>query len=48
MRGRMARQAAMFYAIQDEQFVPSDHPLRGIKKLVDAELVRLNERFNAA
>lgn len=48
MRGRKNRQSAMFYAIQTEHFVPADHPLRPIKKMVDAELLRLNDRFNAA
>lgn len=37
----------MFYAIQTEHFVPADHPLRPIKKMVNAELARLNDRLNA-
>lgn len=48
MRGRKDRQKAMFYAIDIENFVPANHPLRGIKKLADDELARLNSRFNAA
>jgi transposase len=38
----------MFYAIDLNAMVPDNHPLRAIKKLADAELVRLNDRFNAA
>lgn len=48
MRGRKNRQAAMFYAFNLEQMVPANHPLRPIKKMVDAELARLNDRFNQA
>jgi len=45
MRGRVDRQQAMWFTIQPEDFVPADHPLRAIKKLVDAELVRLEPVF---
>jgi transposase len=38
----------MFYAIDVDKMVPDNHPLRPFKKLVDAELVRLGPRFNAA
>lgn len=48
MRGRKNRQQAMFYSINVERLVPANHPLRSIKKLVDAELARLSERFSAA
>jgi len=48
MRGRKSSQKAMFYAIDLDRMVPDNHPLRPFKKLVDAELVRLGPRFNAA
>ena len=48
MRGRKSRQSAMFYAIDLDKMVPENHPLRAIKKMADAELVRLNDRFNKA
>ena len=38
----------MFYAFNIETKVRPDHPLRAIKQMALAELVRLNDRFNAA
>lgn len=48
MRGRKNRQSAMFYAIDMNRYVAPNHPLRAIKRMVDAELARLSDRFNAA
>lgn len=38
----------MFYAINLEDRVRADHPLRAIKKLADAELARMGHLFNKA
>lgn len=46
MRGRVNRQSALFYAINIEQLVPSDHPLRAIKIMADEELARLSKRID--
>ena len=48
MRGHKDRQKAIWYEFNLEARVRADHPLRAIKKLADAELARLSERFNAA
>lgn len=48
MRGRSDRQSGMFYAINLEERVRSDHPLRPIKKMVDEELSRMGHLFNKA
>lgn len=38
----------MFYAIDLEERVRADHPLRAIKQMVDAELARMGHLFNKA
>ncbi len=38
MRGQNDSQMALFYTIDVEAMVPAEHPLRGIKRLVDREL----------
>jgi transposase len=38
----------MFYVIDPESRVRADHPLRPIKKMVDAELARMGHLFNRA
>ncbi|MFO0834400.1 MAG: IS5 family transposase [Phycisphaerales bacterium] len=48
MRGERDRQGGMFYAIDLEARVRADHPLRPIKKMVDAELARMGHLFNKA
>lgn len=48
MRGKRDRQSGMFYAIDLEDRVRPDHPLRAIKSMVDAELARMGHLFNRA
>ena len=38
VRGRTNLQGAVFCAMNLEELVPADHPLRGIRRLADAEL----------
>lgn len=46
MRGSDGMQEALFTVAKLEDFVPSDHPLRAIRLLVNEALVRLNGLFN--
>ncbi len=46
MRGPDAMQEALFTFTSLEKFVPSDHPLRSVKALVDDSLRSLNGLFN--
>jgi len=46
MRGNDEQQSAMYSYISAEQRVPSDHPLRLIRKMVDKALVALCPTFN--
>ena len=48
MRGRNSKQPSMWYSIDLEEMIAADHPLRSIKKLVDAELARMSRRFSKA
>jgi transposase len=48
MRGQVNPQGTMFYTINVESLVPAQHPLRGIKARVDAELRRLSPAFKSA
>jgi transposase len=45
MRGDVTKQASMLSLVGPEQRVPKDHPIRRIKGLADAELVRLSPVF---
>jgi transposase len=45
MRGDDIQQGAMFSYLSPEQRVPADHPLRPIRRMVDAVLKRLSRRF---
>ncbi len=47
MRGYERVQDEMFSCVTLEQRVPQDHPLREIRKLVDAVLVSLIDEFDA-
>jgi transposase len=47
MRGKSTKQSSMLCLISPEELVPSDHPLRALKKLVDASLSRLSPVFDA-
>lgn len=48
MRGRRDPQPSLFYAIDVEGRIRSDHPLRPIKAAVDRILAGLSDRFDAA
>jgi len=48
MRGRRDPQPSLFYAIDVEDRIRPDHPLRPIKAAVDRILAGLSERFDAA
>ena len=47
MRGFDSKQSSMFCLRSPETVVPADHPLRGIKKRVDAALAQLSPAFDA-
>ena len=46
MRGRDEMQENLFTIAKLEDFVPADHPLRGLRELVNKALKRLNGLFN--
>ena len=48
MRGKKMSQGAVFYAIDVEELIGKDHPLRPVKRRVDAELARMGRLFNKA
>ena len=49
MRGKSDRQAILFtVAIDLEQRIRADHPLRAIKRMVDEDLAKMSRRFDAA
>lgn len=48
MRGKRDRQPSMFFAINVEDRIPRDHPLRSIRRMADEELARLSPAFDAA
>jgi len=48
MRGQVDRQPQMFHVFNLDELIPADHPLRGIKRRVDAELARLRARLEQA
>src|SRR5881396_1493506 len=47
MRGEDTQQNAMFSYLSPEQRVPQDHPVRRLRRLVDAVLSKLSRRFTA-
>ena len=47
MRGQDDRSEGLFSYVRLEQRIPSDHPLRAIRALVDQALGSLNKRFDA-
>ena len=47
MRGERRQQVSMLTLMSPERLVPRDHPIRRIKALADAELVRLSPMFDA-
>jgi transposase len=48
MRGKQNDQPAMFYAIDLDERIPANHPLRPIKAEVDRQLAALHPQFEAA
>jgi transposase len=46
MRGEDQKQEAMFSYVSSEKRVPEDHPLRGIREMVDKTLKEMLSRFN--
>jgi len=47
MRGEPQRQMAMLSTLSTEDFIPADHPIRGIRKVVDEVLASLDREFDA-
>ncbi len=47
MRGKPRRQEMIFSYISIEDRIPSDHPLRAIRRMVDPMLAELSPRFDA-
>src|SRR2546427_3058123 len=45
MRGEDQKQEAMFSYVSPEKRVPEDHPLRGIREMVDTILKEMSPRF---
>jgi transposase len=48
MRGEHDPQGSIFYAIQLEDLVPAEHPLRAIRELANQQLKSLSRRFETA
>ena len=46
MRGRTKKQASMLAFVDPETLIPSDHPLRTIKRVADAALLELSPLFD--
>ncbi len=46
MRGQTDQRQSMFCYISPEGFVPKGHPLRPLKKMVDAALEKLSPKFD--
>ena len=47
MRGADVMQEPWFTTVQLESFVPKDHPLRGLRVLMDEALKKLNGLFDS-
>ncbi len=47
MRGEDKKQSSMLVLMSPETMVPTDHPIRGIKRLADEVLARLSPTFDA-
>lgn len=46
MRGKNDQQQAMMFVVSMEEMIPVSHPIRGVKKLADAQLARLGRVFD--
>lgn len=47
MRGSTERQAVMLLNVTAEDFIPDDHPIRRVRRLIDTMLERLSPEFTA-
>ncbi len=47
MRGRVDRQAKMLMGVTTEDFIPSDHPIRRVRVLIDEVLSGLSPQLTA-
>jgi transposase len=47
MRGRAERQAKMLFGVTTEDFIPANHPIRRVRKLVDEVLASLSGQLTA-
>lgn len=47
MRGRAERQAKMLFGVTTEDFIPENHPIRRVRKLIDDVLVALSPQLTA-
>jgi transposase len=47
MRGPVERQATMLFGVTTEDFIPADHPIRKIRRLVDGVLAELSGQLTA-
>jgi hypothetical protein len=48
MRGEKPKQESMLMLMSPETVVPTDHPIRAIKKLADEVLAKLSPMFDVA
>jgi hypothetical protein len=47
MRGEGQDEGAMFSYVTMEQRIPADHPIRGIRRMVDEAMRGMNAAFSA-
>lgn len=47
MRGKETGQPSLYSYVSQEERIPADHPLRAIRRMVDAVLATLSRRFTA-
>lgn len=47
MRGRAERQAKMLFGVTTEEFIPENHPIRRVRKIIDEVLAALSPELTA-